>query len=111
MNEVLIYVILAFTCLGIGYFLGNYIQKLKITSIQSTLVEREQQLRTHISSLEEQLARVQREQNELRVATEADKNQLRSEKVHLGNQIVRYQADLEKLQLKNREQKEEVEKV
>src|SRR5690554_1996940 len=111
MNEVLIYVILAFTCLGIGYFLGNYIQKLKIDSIQSTLVEREQQLRITISSLEGQLAKVQQEQNEFRVAAELDKNELRSEKEHLGNQIVRYQADLENLQLKNSEQKDEVEKL
>lgn len=36
MNEVLIYLILALTCLGIGYFLGNYMRKLKITAIQST---------------------------------------------------------------------------
>lgn len=111
MNEILLYVILVFISLGIGYFLGNYIQKLKIDSIQSTLVEREQQLRITISSLEGQLAKVQQEQNEFRVAAELDKNELRSEKEHLGNQIVRYQADLENLQLKNSEQKDEVEKL
>lgn len=100
MNEVAVYIGLGLICLGIGYFLGNYIQKLKIASTQSTLIEREQQLRMQISSLQQQLNGLQEEQNELR-----------SEKEQLGNHIVRYRADLENLQLKNKEQKEEVEKL
>jgi DNA recombination protein RmuC len=42
---------------------------------------------------------------------EEHKTHLQSEKEHLGNKIVRYQAELENLELKNREQKGEVEKL
>ncbi|HUH47165.1 MAG TPA: DNA recombination protein RmuC [Arenibacter sp.] len=111
MNEVWTYVGLGSTCLVVGYFLGNHIQKLRTISIQSTLTERERQLRINSSSVEQQLALVREEQNELRKVAESEKNELRLEKEHLGNQIVRYRADLEYLQSKNREQKEEVEKL
>src|SRR5690606_27678005 len=43
--------------------------------------------------------------------SQKEKEELRLEKEQLGNQIVRYQADLENLSDKNREQKQEVEKL
>ncbi|WP_425237476.1 DNA recombination protein RmuC [Ulvibacterium sp.] len=100
MNESLIYLLIGLLCMGLGYFLGHYIQNLKTKSNQSALEEREQQLRNNVSVLEGRLNNVE----ELRT-------QLQSEKEALGNQIVRYQADLENLQAKNAEQKEEVEKL
>ena len=100
MNELLIYAVLALVGLAIGYFLGNYIQNLKTKSSQSALLEREQQLRTNLNVLEQKL-----------LDAEEYKAQLQSEKEQLGNKIVRYQAEMENLDLKNREQKGEVEKL
>lgn len=100
MNEFLIYFIIGLICLALGYLLGNYIQSLKTKSSQSKLEEREQQLYANVSVLEQRLR-----------DTEEHKIHLQSEKEQLGNQIVRYQADLENLDLKNREQKQEVEKL
>lgn len=100
MNIYLIYLLIGLFCLVAGYLLGTYIQGLKTKSNQSALEEREQQLHVNLSMLEERLR-----------TSEQNKIELQSEKEHLGNQIVRYQANLENLELKNREQKEEVEKL
>ncbi len=100
MNEYLIYLLIGLVCLGIGYFLGNYIRLLKTKSEQSALLEREQQLSNNLNVLNEKL-----------MASEAEKNELRLQKERLGNQITRYEADIENLQLKNDEQKAEVEKL
>ncbi|MFS4492147.1 DNA recombination protein RmuC [Maribacter sp. 2308TA10-17] len=100
MNEYLIYLLVGLVCLAVGYFLGNYIQSLKTKSSQSALTERQQQLTNNLSVLEQRL-----------IDTEESKAHLQTEKEQLGNQIVRYEADMENLHLKNREQKEEVEKL
>lgn len=89
MNELLVYAVLALVGLAIGYFLGNYIQNLKTKSSQSALLEREQQLRTNLNVLEQKL-----------LDAEEYKAQLQSEKEQLGNKIVRYQAEMENLDLK-----------
>ncbi|PHN92530.1 DNA recombination protein RmuC [Maribacter sp. 6B07] len=100
MNEIYIYLIIAILCLAIGYFLGNYIQLLKTKSRQSTLEEREQQMLNNLSVFQDRLKE-----------SENQKFKLQKDKEQLGNQIVRYQADLDNLRLKNKEQKEEVEKL
>ncbi len=100
MNDTSIYLLIGFIFLAIGYFLGNYIQNLKTRSAQSTLEEEKRQLQLNKANLDSRI-----------VDLETDKEGLRSEKEILGNQIVRYQAELENLELKNREQKEEVEKL
>ena len=100
MNETLLYLLIAFIFLAIGYFLGNYIQNLKTKSSQSALEEREQQMQNNLTVIEQRLK-----------DAEEHKTNLQHEKEQLGNQIVRYQADMENLQLKNREQREEVEKL
>ncbi len=100
MNEFLIYLLLALGCLAAGYFLGNYIQSLKTKSSQSALEERQQQLANNLSVLEQRLQE-----------SEIQKTNLQTEKEQLGNQIVRYEADMENLHLKNSEQKQEVEKL
>ena len=100
MNEYLIYLLVGLICLAIGYFLGNYIQNLKTKSGQSALEERQQQLQNNNTVLEQRLR-----------DTEEHKMHLQTEKEQLGNQVVRYQADMENLQIKNREQRDEVEKL
>ena len=100
MNEYLIFLGLGLISLAVGYLLGNYIQGLKTKSGLSNLEAEEKQLNYRVSDLEQRL-----------FAMEDQKNQLQAEKERLGNQIVRYEADMENLQLKNEEQKEEVEKI
>lgn len=100
MEGILVYIIIVVLCLSIGFVLGNYIQNLKNKSAQSALEEREVQLRYNLAALEQKLTE-----------TELHKNRLQLEKEELGNQIVRYRADMENLGQKNREQKEEVEQL
>jgi len=100
MGDVLIYLLIAILFLGGGYFLGNYIQNLKTKSSQSALEERQQQLTNNLSVLEQRLS-----------DSEAQKIALQTEKEQLGNKIVRYEADMDNLRLKNNEQKEEVEQL
>lgn len=100
MNPLSIYIIVGLVCVISGYLFGNYIQTLKTRSTYSTLQERELQSLKRRAELEEMISTIQRENEELR-----------SEKEHLGHQIVRYRADLENLSEKNREQKGEVEKL
>lgn len=100
MSTELTIIILSFICLGIGLFLGMYIQRLKTGSNEHVWKEREQQLNSSVHTLQETIT-----------AGSEEKKQLQNEKEHLGNQIVRYQADLENLQRINTEQKQEVEKL
>ena len=100
MNEYLIYVLIGLGCLVIGFFTGYYIQSLQTKATQSALLEREQQLNQNV-----------REVNQRLIDSDKFRNLLLLEKESLSNQIIRYQADLEHLQQKNREQKEEVEKL
>ena len=100
MNIYLIYLLIGLICLAAGYFLGNYIQNLKTKSNQSTLEEERRQLDLAKKDLENR-----------NLGLENEKEELRTEKEQLGNEIVRYQADLEHLSLKNKEQKGEVEQL
>jgi DNA recombination protein RmuC len=100
MNEYLIFILVGLICLAAGYFLGSYIQGLKTKSSQSELNERQRQLTNNLIVLENRLE-----------DAEAHKVQLQQEKEILGNQLVRHQAEMQNLQLKNSEQKEEVEKL
>ena len=100
MNVYLIYLLIGILCLALGYFLGNYIQKLKTKSNQSTLEEEKRQLDLAKTNLENRI-----------LGLENEKEELRSEKETLGLEVVRYQADLEHLSSKHEEQKVEVEKL
>jgi DNA recombination protein RmuC len=100
MNSYPILLLIALICLAIGYFLGNYIQNLKTRSKQSTLEEERRQLELAKKDLENR-----------NLGLENEKEELRTEKEQLGNDIVRYQSDLEHLSLKNKEQKGEVEQL
>ncbi len=100
MGAELFYLLVGLLALIIGIVGGMYIQRLKTKSNESVWKERELQLNHSISSLNEKL-----------MVENEEKRQLQSEKEQYGNQIVRYQADLENLQRINSEQKEEVEKL
>ena len=100
MSAELIYVFIGIIALVLGGGLGMYIQKLRTKSNESVWGEREHQLNQSVTALNEKL-----------VAENEEKRQIQNEKEQLGNQIVRYQADLENLQRINTEQKEEVEKL
>ncbi len=100
MNTAVITAFFAITTALLGFFLGNYIERLKRKSSQSTLEEREKQLRINLESLDERL-----------LAEMASTRQLREENSTLAQQITRFEADMENLQLKNLEQKEEVTKL
>ena len=100
MNEYLIFISILLIGLLAGYFLGSYIQKLKTKSSQSELEERQRQLNANLGVLENRLE-----------DSEEHKVQLQQEKEILGNKLVRYQTEMQNLQLKNSEQKQEVEKL
>ena len=100
MSTALIYVLVGLLSLGAGLALGIYIQKLKTKSNESVWKEREAQMNTFITSLNQKL-----------MDSDEDKKHLQSEKELQSNQIVRYQADLENLQQKHEEQKGELEKL
>ncbi|NNJ88527.1 MAG: DNA recombination protein RmuC [Eudoraea sp.] len=100
MNTAVMTALIAIATALVGFFLGNYIERLKRRSSQSTLEEREKQLRLNLEGLDE---RLQTEMESTR--------QLREENSTFAQQITRFQADMENLQLKNVEQKEEVTKL
>ncbi len=100
MNTAVMTALIAIIAALIGFFLGNYIERLKRRSSQSTLEEREKQLRLNLEGLDERLQ-----------AEKEITRQLREDNSTFAQQITRFQADMENLQLKNTEQKEEVLKL
>ncbi|NAS30301.1 DNA recombination protein RmuC [Flavobacteriaceae bacterium R38] len=100
MSESLLIIIIAFLATGIGVFLGIYIQNLKTKSSQSTLLERETQLQTTIKELQATADK------ELKI-----KEELRQQKEALAIQLTKKEVDFDNLLEKNKEQKEEVEKL
>ncbi|PRX54418.1 DNA recombination protein RmuC [Flagellimonas meridianipacifica] len=100
MGTELIFVLIGLLALIGGVLLGMYVQKLKTKSVESVWEERESQLNNNISTLNQKL-----------MDSDEGRRQLQSEKELQSNQIVRYQADLENLQQKHSEQKEELEKL
>lgn len=100
MNTAVLTAFIAIIAALLGFFLGNYIERLKRKSSQSTLEEREKQLRLNLAGVDE---RLQAEKDTTR--------QLREENSTYAQQLTRFKADMENLQLKNAEQKEEVNKL
>jgi DNA recombination protein RmuC len=100
MNTAVITAIIAIFAAFLGFFMGNYIERLKRRSSQSTLEEREKQLRINLEALEERLS-----------AEKEFTQQLRQDNASLNQQLTRLEAEMENLQVKNREQKEEVSKL
>ncbi|WP_340076849.1 DNA recombination protein RmuC [Leptobacterium sp. I13] len=100
MSAAAITIIISFIAVGVGTILGMFIQNLRTQVRQSALLERESQLRTTI--------------DELKRANQLDKEEketLRQGKEAINIQLIKKEADLENLLHKNKEQKEEVEKL
>ncbi|MCO5726004.1 DNA recombination protein RmuC [Robiginitalea marina] len=97
MNEYWIMALLSAVFLAGGFLLGSYIARLKIQSAQSTLREREQQLGKNLELLGEELHKSREQWQAVQL-----------EKERLGHELVRKEAEVEKLQEKHREQKEEI---
>ncbi len=88
----------------IGFFIGKYVASLKNKSDESTVYERASQLQYQFDELkkssEKQISILNQEREEIR-----------REKDHVHTELTRRNAQFENLQLKNTEQKEEVEKL
>lgn len=100
MSPELINTLIALLCLGLGTFLGIYIQKLKTKSGLSELEAENRQLNTSVSTLNDKI-----------LANDEEKKQLQSQKEQLGQDYVRLEAANGNLQRINTEQKQEVEKL
>lgn len=97
MTEYLILAILSVALLAGGFLLGAYISRLKIQSSQSAQKEREQQMGKNLEVVGSDL---QDSREKLQV--------LQLEKERMGQDLVRRQAEVERLQEKQQEQKEEI---
>ncbi|MCK8520784.1 DNA recombination protein RmuC [Aquimarina sp. D1M17] len=88
----------------VGFFLGKYVASLKNTSEQSTLTEKANLLQNQYDQLkktsEDQIDNLTKEREEIR-----------REKDFLNTELTRRNTEFDALQLKNNEQKEEVEKL
>lgn len=84
----------------IGIFLGKILWKSQLSSVTSTMEERNNQI-------ESQLEQSRRENEKLKTEIE----EKRTEKEHVQNELTRKNADFENLYIKNEEQKAEVEKL
>nr|WP_097443856.1 DNA recombination protein RmuC [Sediminicola luteus] len=89
-----------FLALGVGFFLGQLIGKLKAKTLNSEKENQQHLFEERIGSLKDELETAQ---TDLRVIREA--------KEGLGRELVRYQTELANLQLKNEEQKAETTKL
>ncbi|WP_271784376.1 DNA recombination protein RmuC [Aquimarina algiphila] len=87
-----------------GFFIGKYVASLKNRSEKSTVSERANQLQFQLEEYkktsENQLSEISKEREEIR-----------REKDFLNTELTRRNAEFENLQLKNQEQKDEVEKL
>ena len=100
MDAIWTYLITGASFLLIGYFLGSYIRQLKTKSNRSVWKEQEKYLSARVENYED-LLRQEKEERE----------KIRSEKEDLGLKLTRYEVDMENLQQRNKEQKEEIDKI
>ncbi len=88
----------------IGFFIGKYVASLKNKSEQSALSEKTNLLQLQF---EESKKTSEKQLSEL----SKEKEEIRREKDFLNTELTRRNAEFENLQLKNKEQKDEVEKL
>ncbi len=100
MNEAFLFLIIAIVFVIIGGFSGNFFARLKYKSESGKLEERLQQLHFQETKAREQFDKIS-EEREI----------IRKEKDLLNLELTRRNADFENLNLKNQEQKAEVEKL
>ncbi len=100
MSTELIYLLIGSLSLFIGLAVGTYVQRLKTRNTEMVREEREQSLNATIKTL-----------NDRALMDEEEKKRLQLEKERMGNQLIRYEVDMENLQRTNEEQRAEVEKL
>ncbi len=122
MNDSLILILAIIIAAAIGTFLGMFINKLKSQNEKSTLTERNNHLEQQLLE-QKQLAEVElnrqsenfskqiQDFKETIVKIENEREAIRREKELLNSELARRNADFENLQIKNREQKAEVEQL
>ncbi|WP_299222326.1 DNA recombination protein RmuC [uncultured Aquimarina sp.] len=117
-----ILLIVAFVAIIIGFFIGKYVASLKNKSDQSTLHERANQLQLQFDeakkAADQQLEFTKQQQETYKQSLEKqlsdiskEREEIRREKDFLNTELTRRNAEFENLQLKNQEQKDEVEKL
>ncbi|MFD2565633.1 DNA recombination protein RmuC [Aquimarina rubra] len=117
-----ILLIVAFVAIIIGFFIGKYVASLKNKSDQSTLYERANQLQLQFDeakkAADQQLEFTKQQQEAYKQSLEKqlsdiskEREEIRREKDFLNTELTRRNAEFENLQLKNQEQKDEVEKL
>ncbi len=90
--------------IAIGFFIGKYVASLKNKSEKSAVTERANQLQFQFEEFKKS------SENHLSELTK-EREEIRREKDFLNTQLTRRNAEFENLQLKNSEQKDEVEKL
>ncbi len=100
MNETFLFLLLTAICLLIGAFLGNYFARLKNKTETSKLEERLENTQLQEEKLQERFQTALRERDEQR-----------KEKEQLIIELTRRNSEFDNLELRNREQKAEVEKL
>ncbi|WP_299314565.1 DNA recombination protein RmuC [uncultured Aquimarina sp.] len=117
-----ILLIVAAVAIIIGFFIGKYVASLKNKSDQSTLNERANQLQLQFDeakkAADQQLEFTKQQQETYKQSLEKqlsdiskEREEIRREKDFLNTELTRRNAEFENLQLKNQEQKDEVEKL
>ncbi|MBW1297353.1 DNA recombination protein RmuC [Aquimarina litoralis] len=117
-----ILLLIAVVAIIIGFFIGKYVSSLKNKSDQSALNERSNQLQLQLEEvkktasqqleLTKQQQQVQKEALEKQLSEiSKERDEIRREKDFLNTELTRRNTEFENLQLKNQEQKEEVEKL
>jgi len=100
MSETFLFFLLAGICLLIGAFIGNLIARLKQKAETGKMEERLDQSDLQQERLQERFQNVLNE-----------REQIRKEKDFLNSELVRRNTEFDNLEKKNREQREEVEKL
>ncbi|GIM60155.1 DNA recombination protein RmuC [Capnocytophaga canis] len=98
--DAIIYILLIFFCLLVGFFIGNYINKLKTNSLLSTTLEREELQQRTIQELENRLA-----------IEKGEKEEIRKEKEKLSLDLAKSDVEKDHLITKLREKDKESEQL
>ncbi|WP_299607189.1 DNA recombination protein RmuC [uncultured Aquimarina sp.] len=117
-----ILLLVAVIAIIIGFFVGKYVSSLKNKSDQSALNERSNQLQLQLEETKKtatQQLELTKEQQQIQKETlekqlleiGKERDEIRREKEFLNTELTRRNTEFENLQLKNQEQKGEVEKL
>lgn len=100
MTENLIFILITFVAIGLGIFIGIFIQKGKIASVERIMEDREHQLLNQLEEQKKELSHEKQAKEDIRILKE-----------DYAIRLSKKEVDFENLTEKNREQKLEVEKL